>query len=85
MNTKTTKTPIRCPLCIDKINPDCKCCEGRGFTYQETIELDDTITVDFGKYEPITVEPHIPPYSPWPTTWPNYPIITWTSNTLFLQ
>ena len=64
-----TETPIKCPRCLDKVNPDCKGCEGTGLVTETETVKDDGYT-----YTPMcpSVWP-VDSIKPWVE-----PSVTWT-------
>ena len=74
--TKTliTETPIKCPRCFDKIDPDCKGCKGTGL-----VTKTETVT----EQETLPLVPAVEPYYPWYAPCPNwvYPGVTYTTGT----
>jgi hypothetical protein len=84
MKTFVTETPILCPRCLNKVDPDCPACEGEGVVIEtETITEDGWDWTGGYSSTPPAVVPSIPspgiyPYMPNGTGWPKiYPYITW--------
>jgi hypothetical protein len=56
IKTLVTETPIKCPRCFDKFDPDCKGCKGTGL-----VTKIETVT----EQESFPVAPAVESYSPW--------------------
>ena len=67
-----TETPIKCPRCFDKIDPDCKGCKGTGLVTKTEIVTEQ---------EPFPVAPAIDPYYPWDAPYWINPVVTYGNST----